>query len=197
MLARIYSLPASAWTRVHLRSLSRTYRSPRVLDERIQLNVKGSRQEFRQLSVVDLGHEDPTLLLTNDVKSTPAALITRYAQRMLIENGIADAIHFFHLDALSSMVDLKVDFDLQLTLMASTLYRLFAEHLPHNYRRAQAKTLFHHLLDVSGRVDIGEHDVVVTLDKRAHNPILAETGLLDRSTPMPWFFGKNLVLRLP
>lgn len=197
MLARIYALPASAWIRVQLRSLTRTYRTPRVLDERIKLNVKHDRREVRQLSVLDLGHEDPTILLTNDFKSTPAALITRYAQRMLIENGIADAIHFFHLDALSSMVDLKIDFDLQVTLMASTLYRLLAERLPDNYRRAQAKTLFRHLLDVAGRIDIGEHDVVVTLDKRAHNPILAETGLVDRPTPMPWFWGKNLVLRLP
>jgi hypothetical protein len=46
-------------------------------------------------------------------------LITRYALSMLIENGIADAINFFHLDSLSSMVGLKVDFDLQLTLMAA------------------------------------------------------------------------------
>jgi hypothetical protein len=197
MLARIYSLPASAWTRVQLRSLTRTYRTPRVLDERVTIDAGGRPLELRQLSVIDLGHEEPTLLLTNDLRSTPASLITRYAQRMLIENGIADAIHFFHLDALSSMVDLKVDFDLQVTLMASTLYRLLAEHLPDNYRRAQAKTVFRHLLDVAGKVNIQEQDVIVTLDKRAHNPILAETGLVDRPTPMPWLQGRNLILRLP
>ena len=45
-------------------------------------------------------------------------LVTRYAQRVLIENNISEAIQFFHMDALSSMVGLKVDFDLQLTLMA-------------------------------------------------------------------------------
>jgi hypothetical protein len=95
------------------------------------------------------------------------------------------------------MVDLKVDFDLQVTLMASTLYRLLAERLPDNYRRAQAKTVFRHLLDVAGKVDIEKQDVIVTLDKRAHNPILAETGLVDRPTPMPWFEGRNLIVRLP
>jgi len=66
------------------------------------------------------------VLVTNHLKSSPAALITRYAQRMLIENNISESIQFFHLDALSWMVGLKVDFDLQLTLMASSLYRLMA-----------------------------------------------------------------------
>ena len=195
MLARIYALPPSRWTRVQLRSLTRKYRTPRVLDERTKLN--GYQGEIRQLSIIELGHEEPTILLTNDFSSTPATLISRYAKRMLIENGIAEAIHFFHLDALSSMVDLKVDFDLQVTLMGSALYRLFAERLPENYRRAQAKTLFRHLLDVGGRVEITEREVVVTLDKRAHNPILAETGFIDRPTRMPWFFDRELILQLP
>ncbi len=197
MLGRIYSLPASMWTRVNLRSLTRRYRTPRVLDEKVRIKAKDYDEELRQLSVIDLGHEEPTILLTNDFKSTPAALITRYAQRMLIENEIADAIHFFHIDALSSLVDLKVDFDLQVTLMGSALYRMLAERLPDNYRRAQAKTVFRHLLDVAGTVEVGDREVIVTLDKRAHNPILAETGLIDRPTPMPWFFGKKLILQLP
>ena len=116
MLAEIYGHPSSVWQRVTLRSLSRTYRNPRVLDEHITLKGYGD-QPLRQLAVIDLGHEEPTVILTNDFRSNPATLITRYAQRMLIENGIAEAIHFFHIDALSSMVGLKVDFDLQITLM--------------------------------------------------------------------------------
>jgi transposase len=195
MLARIYSLPPSQWTRVTLRSLTRKYRTPKLLDERVR--IKDYHEEIRQLVIVELGHDEPTILLTNDLESAPGPLITRYAQRMLIENGIAEAIHFFHLDALSSMVELKVDFDLQITLMASTLYRLLAERLPETYRRAQAKTIFGNLLDVGGKVEITDHHVVVTLDHRAHNPILAESGLLERPTPMPWFFGKELLLRLP
>ncbi len=153
-------------------------------------------EDIRQLTIIELGHEEPTILLTNDMEATPVELITRYAQRMLIENGIAEAIHFFHIDALSSMVDLKVDFDLQITLMGSALYRLLAERLPDNYRRAHAKTIFDNLLDVGGRVDVEDRQVVVTLDHRAHNPILAETGLLDRPTPMPWFGNKKLVIQL-
>jgi len=61
---------------------------------------------------------------------------------MIIENGIAEAINFFHLDALSSMVGLKVDFDLQITLIAGSLYRLMSEKIGREYVKSTAKTLF-------------------------------------------------------
>ncbi len=114
---------------------------------------------------------------------------------MLIENGIAEAMHFFPIDALSSMVGLKVDFDLQLTLMGSALYRLLAQRLAENYHRATAKNLFNQLLNVPGTIQIQAHQVVVTLDKRAHNPYLVDAGLADQPTPMPWFGNKELLLQ--
>ena len=191
LLAEIYVRPPSAWRRVTLKSLTRAYRTPKVFDERVRLSDYGQKS-IRQLSIIDLGHEEPTILLTNDMRATPATLITRYAQRMLIENGIAEAIHFFHIDALSSMVGLKVDFDLQLTLMASALYRLFARRLPENYHHATARVLFDSLLDVSGRVHIEQQRIVVTLDKRAHNPYLVDSGLTGHPVPMPWLAGKEL-----
>jgi hypothetical protein len=192
MLGDIWSRPASAWERITLPALTRQYRTPKVLDERICL--KGYQGEIRQVTVIELGHEEPTVLLTNNRKIGLTALVTRYAQRMLIENGISEAVQFFHIDALSSMVGLKVDFDLQLTLMASTLYRLFAEKIGAGYGHAQAKKLFRNLLEVSATVVIEANRVVVTLDKRAHNPFLVKSRLADQPTPMPWFGGKELVL---
>ena len=114
---------------------------------------------------------------------------------MLIENGIAEAVQFFHLDALSSMVGLQVDFDLQITLMASSLYRLLAEKVGAGYDHAQAKKLFRNLLDVSATVTIEAERVVVKLDKRAHNPLLVQSRLADTPTPMPWFGNKELHLQ--
>jgi hypothetical protein len=193
MLGDIWSRPASAWQRITLRSLTRTFRTPKVLDERIHL--KGYEGPLRQVTVIDLGHEDPTILLTNHLTLGCAGLVTRYAQRMLIENGISEAIQFFHLDALSSMVGLKVDFDLQLTLMASSLYRLLAAKIGHEYERAQAKKIFRNLLDLSATVRIEDQAVIVTFDKRAHNPYLVASGLADQPTPMPWFGGRLLRIR--
>ncbi|MBV8232268.1 MAG: hypothetical protein JO329_19980, partial [Planctomycetaceae bacterium] len=190
LLRAIWSRPASAWRRITLNSLTRSFRTPRVLDERIRL--KDYEGELRQVTVIDLGHEEPTVLLTNNFQSDCPALVTRYAQRMLIENGISEAIQFFHLDALSSMVGLKVDFDLQITIMASSLYRLMADRIGREYAKAQAKTLYRNLLDVSATVRIGDERVIVTLDKRAHNPYLVASGLADHPTPMPWLGNKLL-----
>jgi hypothetical protein len=195
MLAAIWSRPASAWQRITLSALTRKYRTPKVLDERIHL--KSYQGELRQVTVIDLGHEDPTVILTNNFKIRCPALVTRYAQRMLIENGIADAVQFFHLDALSSLVGLRVDLDLQITLMASSLYRLLAENIGGLYRQAEAKTIFHQLLDVAADVVIDDSRVVVTLHKRSHNPYLVASHLADQPTPMPWFGNKQLFLRFP
>jgi hypothetical protein len=193
MLGEIFSRSASAWRRITLNSLTRTFRTPKVLDEKIHLN--GYDGDIRQVTVTNLGHEDPTIILTNNFPIKCPALVTRYAHRMLIENGISDAIQFFHLDALSSMVGLKIDFDLQITLMAASLYRLMAGKIGREYERAQAKKIFRNMLDVSANVVITDDEVIVTPDKRAHNPYLVASGLADVPTPMPWYGNKRLVLR--
>jgi hypothetical protein len=193
MLGQIFSRPASSWRRITLPALTRTFRTPRVLDEQVALkDYKGS---LRQITIIDLGHEEPTILLTNNFKNSCVTLVTRYAQRMLIENGISEAIQFFHLDALSSMVGLKVDFDLQITLMASSLYRLLADRIGREYTKAQAKTIFGNLLDVSATVQIEEDEVIVAIDKRAHNPYLVASTLTDEPIPMPWFGNRQLSIR--
>jgi hypothetical protein len=86
MLQEIYSQPDSAWRRINLPALTRIYRNPKVLEERVTL--PGYQGELRQLTIMELGHEEPTVLLTNHRKVGPVELVTRYAQRMLIENGI-------------------------------------------------------------------------------------------------------------
>jgi hypothetical protein len=193
MLGRIWSLPASAWRRITLPSLTRAFRTPRVLDERVPLPSYAGL--VRQITVIDLGHEEPTILLTNNLRAGCPKLVTRYAQRMLIENGISEAVQFFHIDALSSMIGMKVDFDLQITLMASALYRLLANRIGREYQQATAKKIFRNLLDVSATIEVREREVVVTLDKRAHNPFLVASQLADEPTPMPWFGGKRLAIR--
>lgn len=120
-----------------LPALTRIFRTPRVPGQ--QVTLKGYPGSLRQMSVMDLGHEEPAILLTNRLKLGPVPLPTRYAQRMLIENGISEAIQFFHIDALSSMVGMNAGFDMQLTLMASSLYRLMAQRIGREFQHAQAK----------------------------------------------------------
>jgi hypothetical protein len=76
----------------------------RDASERIRL--KCYEGELRQVTVTDLGHEEPTVLLTKNFAVKSPTLVTRYAQRTLIENGILEANQFFHLDALSSRLNI-------------------------------------------------------------------------------------------
>ena len=192
MVEAIRQTPASAWRRIELKGVNREYRTPRILSERITLtDYEG---ELRQLTIVDLGHEEPTLLVTNRLRCTPTKLIERYAQRMLIENGIADGIDFFHMDALSSAVALKVNCDLQLTLMASSLYRLLASKVGNGYASAKSRTTFRDFVEAAAEVTLTDKEIWVRFGKRAHNPLLLDAGFQNTDIPVPWLGGKRLRL---
>lgn len=184
----IGALAPAAWRRITLDVPSRQYRHPRVWEKKVEL----AGRTFRQLYVLDLGHEQPTVLVTNDSR-TPAKLITRYAQRMLIENAISDAVRFFHMDALSSSVGLKVDFDIALLVIASGLYRRLAQRM-RGYADSQARQVFRDLVDMPADIQITEHEVEVRFHRRAHLPIVSASGLLDQVVEVPWWNG--LPLRL-
>ncbi|MEI8254645.1 MAG: hypothetical protein WCJ30_03140 [Deltaproteobacteria bacterium] len=190
LLAEAAALPASAWRTIELDVAGRKFKHPRVYERPVE--IEG--HTFRQFFIEDLGHEEPTLLVTNAPKTTTAvSLITRYAQRMLIENALSDAVRFFHADSLSSTVGLKVDFDLALLAIASGLYRTFARRM-RGYADAQARNIFRDLVDMPAEVTIGEHDVTVRLQRRAHLPIIVASGILDTRTAVPWWGGRKLRL---
>ena len=134
------------------------------------------------------------MLLTNQLKRATAQLIGRYAQRMLIENNIEDGIDFFHMDALSSAVAMKINCDLQLTLMASSLYRLLAVQVGNGYEIAKSRHLFRDFIDASAGVEISNEEIVVRIQKRAHNPLLVAAECDKTHIAVPWLGGKRLRL---
>lgn len=192
LLHAIAQQPLSAWRRIELEAASRAYRTPRILDQTVHL--PGYDGPLRQLVVADLGHEEPTLLITNQRRRSPVQLIGRYAQRMLIENGIEDGIDFFHLDALSSAVALKVHCDIQLTIMASSLYRMLANRIGNGYATAKSQHLFRDFIDATAVVTIDTHAITVRFQKRAHNPLLLAAGYERADLRVPWLNNKRLRL---
>jgi hypothetical protein len=190
LLQEIQGQPVSAWRRIELENILRAYRTPRILDRKITLSEYDG--PIRQLTIIDLGHEEPTLLLTNQLTTSPAKLIGRYAQRMIIENSIEDGIDFFHMDALSSAVAMKVNCDVQLTLLASSLYRLLGQRVGNGYETAKSRHIFRDLVNGAAHVTIERDSIIVRLHRRAHNPLLiaADFGLTD--VPIPWLGGKRL-----
>jgi hypothetical protein len=185
----IVLLPRSAWRTIELDVPTRKYRTPRVFDQKISL----AGATFRQLFIRDLGHDEPTILLTNQHHLSAKKLITRYAQRMLIENALSDAVRFFHMDALSSAVGLKIDFDMVLLVIASGLYRILAKTM-RGYSDAQARQIFRDLVDIPADVTITESEVQVSFHRRSHLPILLASGLLDKPVAVPWWNGLKLRL---
>jgi hypothetical protein len=189
LVREIALVPPSAWRQVELDVPTRKFRFPSVHDTKVQI----AGGEFRQFVIKDLGHEQPTVLVTNDRKTSAAKVITRYARRMLIENGLSDAVRFFHMNALSSTVGIKVDFDMALLVIASGLYRLLARKM-RGYADAHADRIFRDLIDMPATVTVAADQVTVRFHRRAHLPIIIDSGMLDRPVSVPWWNGAALRL---
>lgn len=193
LVLHLQARPSSAWRRIELDGVSRLYKTPRFLDDTITL--PGYAGPIRQLTVTELGHDEPTLLLTNQLRRSPKQLIERYARRMLIENNIEDGVNFFHIDALSSAVALKVNCDLQLTLMASSLYRHLGQRIGNGYEMVKSRHLFRDFIDATAHIEISSRSVDVFFQKRAHNPLLVAAGFDTTDLRIPWLGNKRLRLQ--
>jgi hypothetical protein len=70
-----------------------------------------------------------------------------------------------------------------------------ARRIGREYERAQPKTIFRNLPDISAKVEIETDRVTVTIDKRAHNLYLVASRLADKPAKMPRFGNKQLPIR--
>jgi hypothetical protein len=192
-LARLASLPASAWKH-HTIDRAGRYRHPHLHQDMVTL--KGVTAPARQLAIKNIGRDQPTLLITADQVTPAKNLFARYAERMLIENELDAYISGFNLNALSSSVPLNVDLDTTLTVIAGNLYRLFARNLP-RYQHATPDTLWRHFLDDTGTLHITPEGVTANLSLRSHHPVLIDAGFADLQLPIPWWDGRPLRFHFP
>ena len=70
------------------------------------IKLKDVDTKVRQIASRNIGRDDPTLLITNDLTTPGKDLFARYAECMNIKNKLDTYISGFHLDALSSSVPL-------------------------------------------------------------------------------------------
>ena len=128
-----------------------------------------------------MGHEHPTLILTNDRTSPPKTIVGRYAKRMRIEQRLAEQIRSFHLDALSSAVALNVDLDTTLTVWAAAAYDHLRQCLP-GYEAMTPDTIWRRFISTSGQITIEPHQVTCRLASRTYSPV-SYTHLTLPTTP--------------
>ena len=173
LLHQINTLSGSDFTTVTLNRPGR-FNRPRVHQSRVRLTSYPGT--VRQLIVTGLGRDTPTVIITNDEQLPVKALIEHYARRMTIEQRLAEIIGAFHADALSSTVNLNVDLDITLCVLAQALTAALRERLP-GYKNATPDLLQRRFLETPGTITTTADTVTVHLDRRAYSPVhLAPPG---------------------
>ena len=139
----------------------------------------------RQLVVTGLGRDQPTVIITNDNHITTRALIAQYARRMTIEQRLAEIIRAFCADALSSTVNLNVDLDVVLAVLAQALTAALRARLP-GYATVTPDTIQRRFLETPGQIITTPDTVTIRLERRAFSPVLRSADL-PPATPVPWW----------
>ena len=190
IVKRITDTAMSEWTHASIDIPKRRNKKIQYLVENIKLaDYDGT---IRQIAVTGFGREQPTLFITNNQKSTPREIIMNYARRNGIEDGIGTNVNFFHMDNLSSEVRLNVDLDVTLTVIANSCYRWLASQLK-GFEDAKPKQLSRKFVETSGMVcEIPNRRLLVTFDRRCHNPVLREAAICQNGHRIPWLNGYRI-----
>jgi len=180
------------WQRINIPHDKRKYPQPMVHESKVEL--RGYVGELRQIVVRGNGHEKPAFLITNDFDAPVELVVGNYARRWRVENGIAEAVKFFHLNSLSSPILLKVHFDCVMTMIADTLYSRLAQNL-RGFEACDAPKLYRHFVKGKGEIKFLDGNILVSFPKRAHNPILRSVLWQNLPKELPWLDGAKLTLR--
>ncbi len=133
----------------------------------------------------------PTFVISNNFEMPLERLVECYARRWRIENKLSELVDFFNLNALSSPVMIRIYFDVMLTVVADTLYRMFARDL-HGFEYATPASLFSKFIDAHGKVVVKGDEVVVKTAKKANKPILKSLEVFQKGVKVPWWENKKL-----
>ena len=166
------------------------YNRPRVHEDPA-VTLTSYPGTVRQLIVTGLGRDAPTVIITNDDQIKTRALISQYARRMTIEQRLVEIIGAFCADALSSTVNLNVDLDVVLCVLAQALLAAFRTRLGPGYATATPDTLQRRFLDTAGTITNDGDTITVTLSRRAYSPVLRQSDL-RADTTIPWWQNRRL-----
>ena len=180
------------WKTIHIPHVKRKYAKPQVHESIISL--RNYDDDVRQIIVRGTGREKPTFIITNDFDLDLELVVGNYARRWRVENGIAEAVKFFNLNALSSPILVKVHFDLSMTMIADTLYSMLAKRL-RGFEACHAPKLYRDFVRGKGTISVQSRTVTVTFPRHAHNPVLRSVAWDRLPTSLPAFRSGELVLR--
>jgi len=187
LVHQIDALTGTDFTTITLNRPGR-YNRPRVHESHTRLS--NYPEPVRQLIITGLGRDAPTVIITNDDDLPAKTLIEHYARRMTIEQRLAEIIQAFHADALSSTVNLNVDLDIMLCVLAQALIAALRTRLP-GYAAVTPDVLQRRFLETPGTITTTADTITVRLDRRAYAPVLRQAGL-PTNTTVPWWNNRTL-----
>ena len=158
-----------------------------------RITLRDYEGEIRQVVLRGNGREEPAFLISNDFDSPVELLVSDYARRWRVENVISEAVKFFHLNALSSPILVKVHFDMLLTMMADTLYSMLAQKL-RGFEQCDALKIYRNFVRGKATVVIQDGTIRVIFPRKAHNPILRNVPWHRLPSSISWLDGANLQL---
>ena len=159
-----------------------------------EVNLKGCEKAFLQIVVKDCGRGKPAFILTNNSQLEQKDILEVYAWRWRVENKIAEMVAFFNLNALSSPIMVRIHFDILWTIIADTLYHVFAADL-RRFEKNLAPGIFRKFVDFPGKVAYDGNMFTVKIRKRAHTPILKSVDKLKDPFAVPWLDGKKIRIK--
>lgn len=187
-LKRVESI--EEWTPITLDNVKRKYRHLKVSESKIKL--KSYEGEVREIIVTGNGRELPMALITNDFESSLKGSVTIYSKRWRIENNIEENVDFFNLNALSSSVIVKVDFDIAITLIANSLYKLLASNFP-LFANAKPKKIYRNFIEAKAKVILEPDKVRVKYEKKAYRPMIMDYAKQNNGIRVPWMENRKLI----
>ena len=185
----LHALPAGAWKPLTVARAGGKTRRVRVHEDPAA-TLSRYPGTIRQLAVAGLGHDEPTILISNDRDLAAKPVIEHYARRMNIEQRLAEAIRSFGLDALAGAVPLNVDLDVVLSVLAHTVCAALRRRLP-GYATATPDILQRRFLNTGGIILNQGQEIVVQLDRRTYSPVLRQADL-PPSVTVPWWGDRRL-----
>ena len=177
------------WKHIRLTIPSRKYQLLKIHEAPIAMKDYGGN--LRQIIVTGTGRELPMLIITNDFETSAKEIIETYALRWLIENNIQENIDFFSLNALSSPVIVKVDFDIAMTLIANTLYKALSGKFK-LFERAKPKTTYRSFIEGDAKITITSDTVQVKFGKKSFNPMIMDFVNSLPKIIVPWMNNRTI-----
>jgi len=186
---KIANIPQNRWKTVNIKRANGKGRNITACEDTTTFSDYDGK--VRQVFIAPKGRIKPAIIITNDFDISLKDLVRKYAKRWLVEKGISEQIHFFHLNRNSSGIVVKVDFDLVMTILAHNLYRLFAQDLE-GYSHCEAKTLFNKFILNAGEITISDTEVLLSLKKKRTLPLILDQFSEIGDISYQWLHDKSI-----